>query len=222
MAGDAVPSSASVRGVGADCLGLVRGVWRELYGCDAERRRPTAATGRKPAGSRPCSLRRRVISNLSRRPTPAPATSLSSGCAPARWPSMRRYSPARRLLLTPWKVPRRARWVCRRGGGGASLALSYPGRRWSDGYARTRRRRCRRRRCRAADRFYPARRHDHRGNHRLATRRHRRFDGRPGGAPRLGQGEALEGRGCQNCTSRRRRKAQPSCASTAAFASAGR
>jgi NlpC/P60 family putative phage cell wall peptidase len=27
---------ASVRGVGADCLGLVRGVWRELYGRDAE------------------------------------------------------------------------------------------------------------------------------------------------------------------------------------------
>lgn len=27
---------ASVRGVGADCLGLVRGVWRELYGNDAE------------------------------------------------------------------------------------------------------------------------------------------------------------------------------------------
>ena len=28
---------ASVRGVGADCLGLVRGVWRGLYGNDAER-----------------------------------------------------------------------------------------------------------------------------------------------------------------------------------------
>jgi len=27
---------ASTRGVGADCLGLVRGVWRELYGCEAE------------------------------------------------------------------------------------------------------------------------------------------------------------------------------------------
>lgn len=27
---------ASRRGVGADCLGLVRGVWREVYGNDAE------------------------------------------------------------------------------------------------------------------------------------------------------------------------------------------
>lgn len=27
---------ASERGAGADCLGLVRGVWRDLYGADAE------------------------------------------------------------------------------------------------------------------------------------------------------------------------------------------
>ncbi|MCB1512034.1 MAG: C40 family peptidase [Hyphomicrobiaceae bacterium] len=27
---------ASLRGVGTDCLGLLRGVWRELYGCEAE------------------------------------------------------------------------------------------------------------------------------------------------------------------------------------------
>ncbi len=27
---------ASVRGVGTDCLGLVRGVWRDIYGTDAE------------------------------------------------------------------------------------------------------------------------------------------------------------------------------------------
>jgi NlpC/P60 family putative phage cell wall peptidase len=27
---------ASVRGVGTDCLGLVRGIWRDLYGTDAE------------------------------------------------------------------------------------------------------------------------------------------------------------------------------------------
>jgi NlpC/P60 family putative phage cell wall peptidase len=26
----------SVRGIGADCLGLVRGVWREIYGYEAE------------------------------------------------------------------------------------------------------------------------------------------------------------------------------------------
>ena len=27
---------ASVRGAGTDCLGLVRGIWRELYGCEPE------------------------------------------------------------------------------------------------------------------------------------------------------------------------------------------
>jgi NlpC/P60 family putative phage cell wall peptidase len=27
---------ASVKGIGADCLGLVRGVWRDVYGRDAE------------------------------------------------------------------------------------------------------------------------------------------------------------------------------------------
>ena len=27
---------ASVKGVGADCLGLIRGVWRDVYGEDAE------------------------------------------------------------------------------------------------------------------------------------------------------------------------------------------
>jgi NlpC/P60 family putative phage cell wall peptidase len=28
---------ASVKGIGADCLGLIRGVWRDLYGDEAER-----------------------------------------------------------------------------------------------------------------------------------------------------------------------------------------
>lgn len=43
---------ASLKGVGADCLGLVRGVWRELYGADAEAPPPytrdwAEATGRE-------------------------------------------------------------------------------------------------------------------------------------------------------------------------------
>jgi NlpC/P60 family putative phage cell wall peptidase len=43
---------ASVRGIGADCLGLVRGVWRDLYGTDAETPPPYSrdwaeATGRE-------------------------------------------------------------------------------------------------------------------------------------------------------------------------------
>lgn len=31
---------ASRKGVGTDCLGLVRGVWRELYDCEPEKMRP--------------------------------------------------------------------------------------------------------------------------------------------------------------------------------------
>ncbi len=27
---------ASLRGVGTDCIGLIRGIWRELYGCEAQ------------------------------------------------------------------------------------------------------------------------------------------------------------------------------------------
>lgn len=34
---------ASLKGVGCDCLGLVRGVWRELYGGEPERPGPYAA-----------------------------------------------------------------------------------------------------------------------------------------------------------------------------------
>ena len=41
---------ASVRGVGADCLGLVRGVWREIYGRDAEEPPPYSRDGAEPGG----------------------------------------------------------------------------------------------------------------------------------------------------------------------------
>lgn len=41
---------ASVRGVGADCLGLVRGVWRELYGREAETPPPYSADWAEASG----------------------------------------------------------------------------------------------------------------------------------------------------------------------------
>lgn len=35
--------AASRRGVSCDCLGLIRGIWRVLYGCEPERLMPYAA-----------------------------------------------------------------------------------------------------------------------------------------------------------------------------------
>lgn len=39
---------ASARGAGADCLGLLRGVWREIYGVEPERPGPYAASWSEP------------------------------------------------------------------------------------------------------------------------------------------------------------------------------
>lgn len=41
---------ASVQGVGADCLGLIRGVWRDLYGEDAEAPPPYSRDWAEGAG----------------------------------------------------------------------------------------------------------------------------------------------------------------------------
>lgn len=42
--------AASVRGAGADCLGLLRGVWRTLYGREPERVRPYAPSWSEQSG----------------------------------------------------------------------------------------------------------------------------------------------------------------------------
>lgn len=42
---------ASRKGVGCDCLGLVRGVWRALYGREPEAPGPYRPTGQKPAAA---------------------------------------------------------------------------------------------------------------------------------------------------------------------------
>mgnify|MGYP006270881259 FL=1 len=41
---------ASCRGGGCDCLGLVRGVWRELYGCEPEAAPAYSADWGEPGG----------------------------------------------------------------------------------------------------------------------------------------------------------------------------
>ena len=40
---------ASVRGAGTDCLGLLRGIWREIYGCEPEPVPPYTADWSEPA-----------------------------------------------------------------------------------------------------------------------------------------------------------------------------
>ncbi|MDF2142388.1 peptidase [Paenirhodobacter sp. CAU 1674] len=42
---------ASVRGAGTDCLGLLRGIWRRLYGCEMEPIPPYTADWAEPAHS---------------------------------------------------------------------------------------------------------------------------------------------------------------------------
>ncbi|MBS0564345.1 MAG: C40 family peptidase [Proteobacteria bacterium] len=42
---------ASVRGAGTDCLGLLRGVWRDLYGCEPEAVPPYTADWSEPEGA---------------------------------------------------------------------------------------------------------------------------------------------------------------------------
>jgi NlpC/P60 family putative phage cell wall peptidase len=79
-----LPAPGLLRGVGCDCLGLVRGVWRALYGAEPEPRRPIARTGpswaaRAPAGE---ALDRRLIPLAS--PPPARATSCCSAWRPRR------------------------------------------------------------------------------------------------------------------------------------------
>lgn len=54
---------ASVKGVGADCLGLVRGVWRALYGAEPEAPPPYSAEWAERGGAETllAAARRRLI-----------------------------------------------------------------------------------------------------------------------------------------------------------------
>ena len=116
---------ASVRGVGCDCLGLVRGVWRELYGAEplplppysrdwgeTGTREPLAEAARTvmlevpvtDAGARradPVPDARRRRRQALRHPHARPTASSTPTSAPAsiEEPLDRRLAPARRLRL---------------------------------------------------------------------------------------------------------------------------
>ena len=116
-------------GVGADCLGLVRGVWRELYGCDAEAPPAYSRDWAEAAAARRMLAAARAAPACDRAGRrPAPATCWSSACAPARSPSTRRSSASATTMIHAMEGAPPARSRCRRGGGGASpAAFAFPG-----------------------------------------------------------------------------------------------
>ena len=86
---------ASLKGVGCDCLGLIRGIWRELYGAEAERVPPYAADWAEAGGGEALALagRRHMIEI-------APADAMPGDVLLFRW---RQTVPAKHagLLATP-------------------------------------------------------------------------------------------------------------------------
>ncbi len=106
---------ASLRGVGCDCLGLVRGVWRDLYGTDAEFPPPYSRDWAEATGIET------MLEAAARHLTPvAPADAqpgdvlifrLRSGCVakhaailatPSTMIHASEGSPAAEVALTPW------------------------------------------------------------------------------------------------------------------------
>ncbi|MEM7775751.1 MAG: NlpC/P60 family protein [Pseudomonadota bacterium] len=64
---------ASARGFGTDCLGLVRGVWRELYGEDAERPPAYSRDWAEARGDEP------LLAAAARHLRPVPTTDRAGG-----------------------------------------------------------------------------------------------------------------------------------------------
>ncbi len=76
----------AVRGAGCDCLGLVRGVWREVRGAEPEAVPAYTPDWSEAAGDeRLWHAARRWLSEV---PQAVPGMCCCSGCGPGRWPSI--------------------------------------------------------------------------------------------------------------------------------------
>lgn len=92
---------ASLKQVGCDCLGLVRGVWREVVGAEPERTPPYAAGWAEAASGEPladAAARHLIAVTLSH---PSPASGGGSGWGPGdillfRW---RKHLPAKHMAI---------------------------------------------------------------------------------------------------------------------------
>ena len=195
---------ASKRGAGADCLGLVRGVWRELYGYEAEapppyRRDWAEASGRETmleAASRHLRRSRRPKPRRRRaRLPPAPRHSRQARCDPDRRgndDARHGRGAAAEVALSPWWRRRIAGVFAFPGTISETMPACSAGgervvqqnRKSADGDACIGRRRLRHRRRGVSRRREGARRDAHRRRHRLADRRPRRLHHRPGAARR--------------------------------------
>lgn len=84
---------ASLKGAGCDCLGLLRGVWRECFGAEPEPPGPYAADWAEAAGAeRLIEASRRYLSEI------APESACAGDVVLFRW---RRNAPARHIgILT--------------------------------------------------------------------------------------------------------------------------
>ena len=118
---------ASVLGAGADCLGLVRGVWRGVIGEEPERAPGYTPDWAEALGEETLlDAARRHLARDRHGRVRAKATCCCSAWRWGRQPSMWRSFPARTGSFTPTGAALSARRGWFRGGGGASpLRFSF-------------------------------------------------------------------------------------------------
>lgn len=116
---------ASAKGKGADCLGLIRGVWRELYGAEPELPPPYTPDWNErahAAGGEPLLDAARAICEAFRRRSVRRATSSSSASCAAGRQSTAAFSPRIIASFTPMPGAASSKAGSRAGGSSASPA----------------------------------------------------------------------------------------------------